>query len=124
MNWTAPLISHLRADETLSALGGRFFDSMATTVPTPPYLIFQEITSGESTAWDGSRGGSYPLVQFTIWATSFARARVLRELLRASIEGKEIGSAAVSIVGTETIHDTDANLYGAILETRFHISSN
>jgi hypothetical protein len=126
MIWEQALHQHLAADSSLNMLGGRIHWDVAPPLSTAPYLIIQEVGSGESTAYDGGSGGSFPSVHFTIWAKTRLQANTIRRLLRESIEGKELGNASVTIEGHQSTVDDSMKpiLYGAIIETRLHISSN
>lgn len=124
MSWETALYQHLSGDESLNMLGGRFLWDIAPPETTLPYVIIQQTSSGEGTAFDGSPTGSFPSVSFTVWSKTRLRSNTIRRLLRESIEGKEIGVASVSIDGfTDHIDDSmKPILYGAILDARFHIS--
>lgn len=128
MTWEQSLYQHLAADSNLNMLGGRIFWDVAKFTSgqgqTVPYLVIQQVSSNESTSWDGGSGGSFPLVQFTVWAKARNTANTIRRLLRTSIEGQDIGVASVTISGIQDHTDDGVQpiLFGAILETRFHIS--
>lgn len=125
MSWEIALQQHLTGDESLNMIGGRFHWDFAPPESSLPYIIIQQVSSNESTSWDGGSGGSFPLVRFTVWSKTRLRSNTIRRLLRTSIEGKEIGDAGVTIDGIQDHVDDGMKpvLYGAILDARLHISN-
>lgn len=125
MNWEQGLYQHLTADANLNAIGGRFLWDLAPPQTALPYVIIQQVASDETTTWDGSSGGSFPLVQLSIWTTSRQRSNTLRRLIRTSLEGATVADAAIKIDGIQDTTDegNKDTLYGAILELRLNISS-
>lgn len=128
MSYQSDIYTAVMAATAVTAIiGDRFFWEVADETTAAPYLVAQTISTDGETIHDRSRAWSFPLIQFSGWATTHAGAVALMSAFRSSLEGIEIsGSSDVSLAfsGENSTYDPDTKLYGISSDYRASTLTN
>jgi len=111
----------MAATSVTAIIGDRFFWEVADETTTAPYLVAQTISTDSETIHDRTRAWSFPLIQFSGWATTHAQCVALMSAFRSALEGVEItGSSDVSLsfIGENSTYDPDTKLFGISTDYR------
>jgi hypothetical protein len=126
MSYEADIYHAIRACTDLwRTISGRFSWDIADSNTEPPYIVAQQVSDSGDTNHNGSRGVSFPTVQFSIWATGKAEASRIADLFAKSMEGRYLpgpSNCALTFDSRTSTYDTDARLFGTILRYRAHIT--
>jgi hypothetical protein len=122
MSYQSDITAAILAGATLAPLiGDRFYWDVADGSAVAPYIVAQTISTSSETSHDGDRSLTFPLVQFSCWATTKLSAVNVMAAFAADLEGDELaGGSSVSLVfvGENSTHDEPTNLFGQIAEYR------
>ena len=122
MSWQSDITAAIKADSPVAALiGTKVFADVAPGNATAPFIVFQAISDGSATTYDGVRSVIFPLVQFSCWATTKAGAIDLVKKLSAAIEGQTIaGDSDLSFTFSNQVssRDQQTKLFGELLDLR------
>jgi hypothetical protein len=128
MSYQSDINDAIADNVPLTALIGTGFSwDIADPETSPPYLIAQTISSDGTTDFDGNRGVSFPLVQFSAWATSKAAAITIISTLKTAIEGQNLpgsSNSSLSFAGENSTRDPQTKLYGEIVDYRVSCNTN
>ena len=128
MSYQSDINAAIADDAPLTALIGTGFSwDIADPETSPPYLIAQTISSDGTTDFDGNREVSFPLVQFTAWATGKASAIAIISALKTAIEGFDLpgdSNASLSYAGENSTRDPQTKLYGESVDYRVSCNTN
>lgn len=128
MSWQSDIVSSILDDPGLSGMiGGRVFADIADRSASPPYLVYSVPSSIGETAFDGSRGVFFPLVQFSIWAETREKCIQISSSLRQVMEGRNLpgeNNVSLGYSNESSGYDEEAKLYGEILEYRASATPN
>jgi hypothetical protein len=127
MSYQSDIFDAIQDSTALTALiGDRFCWDIADASTPTPYLVAQTVSDNGETAFDGSRGVSFPLVQFTAWSPSKAQCIAVISALK-DIEGENLsGPSEVSLgfSGGNSTFDSVTKFYGEIVEYRVSAITN
>ena len=100
MSWQSDIVSAIKADAPVASLiGAKVFADIAPGNAKAPFIVYQSISDGSNTTFDGIRNVIFPLVQFSCWAATKSGAIDLSSKLSAAIEGQTIaGGSDLSFV--------------------------
>jgi len=128
MSWQSDISSAILGDAALSAvIGGNLFADEAAGSAQAPYIVYQQISDSGETALDGSRTVTFPLVQFSCWASTKSGAIDLVSKLRTAIEGRNLdGDSNVSLGFSNSIstRDQQTKLFGELIDYRVSCNTN
>lgn len=118
------LYKYLRDDAGVSALvSDRIYPLVAPQGAIMPAIVHQRITTARPQTLDGSSGVALPWFQFRCWAATYDEACALAEAVRLALLRFRGGYGEVvrsSTPENETgEYDSDAKLYGPLVEFRF-----
>jgi len=128
MSWQSDIVKAILTDSALCAIiGEKIFADVAMGNATAPYIVYQQISDNGETAFDGTRNVTFPLVQFSCWATTKMGAIELVKELRRVIEGKNlVGESNVSLGFSNQIsmRDQQTKLFGEMIDFRVSCLTN
>lgn len=127
MSYQSDIYLAVIGDEYVSGLiGGRFFWDIADgSEAVPPYIVAQTISDSGETDYDGTRGLSFPLIQFSAWAKTKLAAVDIIDGLTLAIEGKTLlgdSGCSLSFSNRASTFDPSTRFFGEILDLRGAIS--
>jgi len=128
MSWQADIVTAISEDEALSGIiEDRIFADVAPGSTPQPFIVYQQISEIGDTTFDGRRDVTFPLVQFSCWASTKAGAIELLAALRSAIEGKQLeGDSSVSLGFSNALstRDQQTKLFGEQIDYRVSCNSN
>ena len=128
MSYQSDIVDAIKANSPLAAIiGARVFADVAPGGTVAPYIVYQTISDVGETPFDGIRSVTFPLVQFSCWATTKAGAVALSAALKTAIEGKNLpGSSNSSLGFSNQLSDRDqqTKLFGEIIDYRVSCNAN
>jgi|TARA_R110000823_G_scaffold265567_1_gene385462 hypothetical protein len=128
MSWQSDIVSAIKADAPVASLiGAKVFADIAPGNAKAPFIVYQSISDGSNTTFDGIRNVIFPLVQFSCWAATKSGAIDLSSKLSAAIEGQTIaGGSDLSFTFSNQISSSDqqTKLFGEVLDLRGSCNAN
>lgn len=128
MSYQSDINDAIADNAPLTALIGTGFSwDIADPETSPPYLVAQTITGDGQTDFEGNREISFPLVQFTAWATRKASAIAIISALKTAIEGRDLpgdSNASLSYSSENSTRDPQTKLYGESVDYRISCNTN
>jgi hypothetical protein len=129
-DWAKILIDTLKAHAGLSALVAvRTYWGLAPAPQTAAYLTAIDIGSASSTQ-HGNAGAAGSVdtvqIQLTAWAPAPVTAHDVRAQARLAVDSLMFGTGnkvACTVGNQFTTYDTDAKLYGAVLQITLHVQN-
>ena len=122
MSYQSDIFDAIRGSAALvEVIAERFSWDIADGATPAPYLVAQTVSGDSDTTHDGNRTTTFPLVQFTCWATGKETALAVMAILKNEIEGVELpGSSGASLTysGENSTYDRESKLYGEIIDYR------
>jgi len=128
MSYQEDIYEAIIADTAVAALvGTRVYPDVAPGAAAAPFIVWNVISSGGTTAHDGTRDIIHPLLQFDCWHTSRIAAVNLAAKLRAALEGFTLPGASecwLSFSNESSQRDQETNLFAETLELRASCKTN
>jgi hypothetical protein len=128
MSYQSDIQDAIEASVILAGIiGPRFFWDVADEDAVAPFLVAQTISTDSETCHDGSRDWSFPLIQFSAWATTKVGAIDLAAAIKAELEGIDLpGDSQVSLnfAGENSTRDQETKLYGQLIDYRASTLTN
>jgi len=128
MSWQSDIVTAILADSpTVAIIGTRLFADVAPGSAVAPFIVYQAISESGDTAHDGTRSVSFPLVQFSCWASGKAAAITLASTLKTAIEGKNLpgsSNASLGFSNHRSSRDQQTKLFGEQIDYRVSCNTN
>jgi len=129
MSWQSDIKDAMLSDAALVAIiGNRLsMDQANGDKAIDPYIVIQAISETGETSHDGTREVSFPLVQFSCWASGKAAAIALASALKTAIEGKNLpgsSNASLSFSNQRSSRDQQTKLFGEQIDYRISCNTN
>jgi hypothetical protein len=128
MSYQSDINDAISDSEILTDLiGDRFFWDVADDGASQPFIVAQTISTDGDTCHDGTRDWSFPLIQFSAWASTKVAAIGLASAIRGEIEGVTLpGNSKVSLSfsNQNSTRDQETKLYGEIIDYRASTITN
>lgn len=128
MSYQSDIYDAIIANGPVSAIvGTKVFADVAPGNATPPFIVYQTISEAGTTAWDGDRLVSFPLVQFSCWSAGKASAIALASALKTAIEGRDLpgsSNASLSFSNQTSTRDQQTKLFGEQIDYRVSCFTN
>ena len=128
MSWQSDIVTAILTDSALCAIIGEnvFADVAAGNTPAP-FIVYQQISDGSQTTFDGARNVAFPLVQFSCWSQTKSGATDLASKLKTAIEGRTLtGDSNVSLGFSNQVssRDQQTKLFAEMIDYRVSCLAN
>ncbi len=130
MSFKTDIFDAISASEALAELGiepVKFSWGIAVGAPAAPYIVAQVISGNGETDFDGARDVSFPLVQFSCWASSAVEAEAIMKVFSVEMEGRNLpgdSNTSLGYAGENSTYDSTTRLYGEIRDYRVSANTN
>jgi hypothetical protein len=128
MSWQSDIVNAILTDSAVCAIiGENVFADVAAGNATAPFIVYQQVSDSSETTLDGARSVSFPLVQFSCWASTKSGAIDLASKLKAAIEGRNLpgdSNASLSFSNQISMRDQQTKLFGEMIDYRVSCLTN
>jgi hypothetical protein len=122
MSYEADIFRAIKECSALwTAIGGRFSWDIADSSTSAPYIVAQTVSENGETTFSGTRGASFPTIQFSCWAKGKSEAVRIMQIFRENLEGYNLPGDSMTSLGFDSrtsSYDPDTRLFGIILRYR------
>ena len=117
----------LASSPITALIGTRFSWDIAEASTVAPFLVAQTISNDSETTHDGDRSLSFPLIQFSCWATTKAQAIAVMSAFKTDMEGRTLpgpSQATLTHAGENSSYDSETKLFGVLIDYRISAFTN